>query len=119
MELPGANDILGGPCKNVLAVLFSAPLAWKDRARKLHSIEMLDYGKEREMLWQLFKEVQRDIEVQFDFATTDKLRTAVTLGCRALHFSGHGHPQGLSLLLFLLLLFIIIIFSFFLKTFSD
>lgn len=68
--------------RNVLCVLFSAPLAWKDRSRKLHGIEMLDYASEREMLWQLLKEVQRDIEVQFDFATTDKLRTAVTLGCR-------------------------------------
>jgi hypothetical protein len=81
---------------NVLCVLFSVPLAWKDKNKKLHAIEMLDYTTERRSIWQLFKEVQRDIEVQFDFATTDKLRTAVTLGCRALHFSGHGHPQGLN-----------------------
>jgi len=82
---------------NVLCVLFSAPLAWKDKEKKqFHPIETLDFRAERQCILQLFKEVQRDIEVQFDFATTDKLRTAVTLGCRALHFSGHGHPQGLN-----------------------
>ena len=79
--------------KNVLCVLFSAPLAWKDRARKLHGIEMLDYASERAMLWQLFKEVQRDIEVQFDFATTDKLRTAVTLGCRGKNNQKNTHTH--------------------------
>ena len=81
---------------NVLCVLFSAPLAWQDRHYKLHPIEMLDVGSERETLWQVFKEAQRDICVSFDFATTDTLRTAVTLGCRALHFSGHGHPNCLN-----------------------
>lgn len=40
----------------------------------------------------VFREVRRDISLGFDFATTDKLRTALSLGCRALHFSGHGHP---------------------------
>jgi hypothetical protein len=81
---------------NVLCVLFSVPLAWKDRNQKLHGIEMLDYEFERKHIWHSFQAAKRDIEVQFDFATTHKLRTAVTLGCRALHFSGHGHPQGLN-----------------------
>ena len=81
---------------NVLSVLFSVPLAWKGRDLRLHGIEMLDYGAERDMLCQLFREVRRDISVHFDFATTDRLRTAVTLGCRALHFSGHGHPSCLN-----------------------
>ena len=77
-------------------VFRSVPLAWKDRNLRLHGIEMLDYGSERDMICQLFREVRRDIAVHFDFATTDKLRTAVTMGCRALHFSGHGHPNCLN-----------------------
>jgi hypothetical protein len=31
----------------VLNVLFSAPLAWRDRSNRLHPLEMLDYGAER------------------------------------------------------------------------
>lgn len=88
IDVPSSN--------NVLCVLFSVPLAWKDRNQKLHGIEMLDYEFERKHIWHSFQAAKRDIEVQFDFATTHRLRTAVTLGCRALHFSGHGHPQGLN-----------------------
>ena len=32
----------------------------------------------------------------YDFATTDALRTALSFGCRALHFSGHGHESHLN-----------------------
>lgn len=44
----------------------------------------------------VLQEVHRDISVCFEFATTDSLRTALSIGCRALHFSGHGHPQCLN-----------------------
>jgi CHAT domain len=44
----------------------------------------------------VFREVQRDISVIYDFATTDALRTALSFGCRALHFSGHGHESHLN-----------------------
>jgi hypothetical protein len=43
----------------------------------------------------VFKEVHRDVSVHFDFATTDSLRTVLSFGCKALHFSGHGIPNGL------------------------
>lgn len=83
---------------NVLCVLFSSPLAWKDRqTHRLNPIEMLDFGDERETIVQAFKEAQRDVSINFDYATTDSLRTLVTLGCRALHFSGHGHQNHLNL----------------------
>ena len=39
--------------------------------------------------------MHRDVSVHFDFATTDSLRTALSFGCKALHFSGHGIPKGL------------------------
>ena len=38
----------------------------------------------------------RSIEVRVEAATSDTLRTLVTLGSRALHYSGHGHPDFLS-----------------------
>lgn len=40
---------------NVLNVFFSAPLAWRDRANKLHPLEMLDYASERDGLVQVRK----------------------------------------------------------------
>lgn len=81
---------------NILCVLFSAPLAYSDASNNLHPIQMLDYAGERDTLIQVFREAQRNIGVRIDFATTDTLRSAVTLGCRALHYSGHGHPQCLN-----------------------
>lgn len=82
---------------NVLCVLFSSPLAWKDSKHRLHSMEMLDFGDERDTLIQAFKEAQHEVSINFDYATTDSLRTLVTLGCRALHFSGHGNEDYLNL----------------------
>jgi hypothetical protein len=82
--------------RSELRVMFASPLAWRDRNQKFHAIPMLDYISERDQLIQVFKEVNRNISVAFDFATTDKLRTALSFGCRALHFSGHGHPNCLN-----------------------
>ena len=81
---------------NTLKVFFSAPLAWRDRNNTLHPLEVLDYASERSALLQVFREVRRDINLCFDFATTDALRTALSFGCRAMHFSGHGHPNCLN-----------------------
>eukprot|EP01038_Epipyxis_sp_PR26KG_P008817 gene8817-11905_t len=80
---------------NTLHVLFSAPLAGFDRNHKPVPLEVLDYSAERDILIQVFKEVHRDVNVHFDFATTDTLRTLLSLNCKALHFSGHGIPNGL------------------------
>lgn len=80
---------------NTLNVLFSAPLAGFDRNSKPHPLEVLDYCAERDILIQVFREVHRDVCLHFDFATTDSLRTALSFGCKTLHFSGHGIPRGL------------------------
>lgn len=81
---------------DVLSVLFSAPLAWRDVNGHLHAIEMLEFEMERELLVQSFREAGSQVLPTFDFATTERLRTAVTLGCRALHYSGHGHKNRLT-----------------------
>lgn len=81
---------------NVLSVLFSAPLAWRDLDGKLHSIEILEFDHERELLIQSFQEANSDVCLRFEFATTERLRSTVTLGCRALHYSGHGHKEKLT-----------------------
>ena len=91
-----SSEIIKRKPKNVLNVLFAAPLAWRDRSNRLHPLEVLDYGAERDALSHVFREVQRDISVIYDFATTDALRTALSFGCRALHFSGHGHESHLN-----------------------
>jgi hypothetical protein len=81
--------------RNVLCILFSAPLAWRSK-NSLRPIEMLNYKQERDAIWQGFRQASRNVELHFNFATTETLRTVVTLGCRALHFSGHGHPDWLN-----------------------
>lgn len=81
---------------NTLYVMFSAPLVWKDTYDEYHPLEILDYMRERECIVQVFREVNRDLSVRFDFATTDSLTTALSLNCRALHFSGHGHRLFLN-----------------------
>ena len=69
---------------NTLNVLFSTPLAYMNNEMKLAPMDVLDYSKERDLLMQVFKEVQRDVSVHFDFATTDTLCTTLTLGSHLL-----------------------------------
>ena len=79
-----------------LCVLHSSPLAWRTRTGELQPMEVLNFDSEREVLWQSLREASRDIHLRFDFATTERLRNVVTLGCRAVHYSGHGSPDCLS-----------------------
>jgi len=81
---------------NSLTVLFSAPLVFRNAQDKLQPIEMLAFDNEREIVCQCFREASRDIDLKFDTATVHRLRTSVTLGCRALHYSGHGHENFLT-----------------------
>ncbi|GMH59438.1 hypothetical protein TL16_g02832, partial [Triparma laevis f. inornata] len=89
-----SEDGLQNP--NSLTVLFSAPLVWKDKYENFRAIEMLDFEKEREIICQCFREASRDIDLKFDTATTSRLRTSFTLGCKAVHYSGHGHRSFLT-----------------------
>ncbi|KAJ1625495.1 hypothetical protein T492DRAFT_234712 [Pavlovales sp. CCMP2436] len=82
----------------LLGVLFAAPLAYVDGAGAVHAMEPLDFEKERELICESVRESGRQLGVRFEAATTDRLRTLVTLGrCAGLHYSGHGDPQFLTL----------------------
>ncbi len=72
----------------ILCVMFSSPLAMQDRSGNYRAIPAIRHEVEREYITQGLQEASRGIEVQFEIATTDKLRNVVTLGCRAIHFSG-------------------------------
>jgi len=79
-----------------ITVLFSAPLVWRDSEDDFHPIEQLDFAREKSLLWQCFSEASRNIDLSYDNATTDRLQAVMTKGCKALHFSGHGHPHSLT-----------------------
>lgn len=108
-----------------LGVLFSAPLVGKDIEGKYHAIAELDVKREYSILQQSLIEASkyakrqaddedaamngnaskgngkkifycpRQISVCAKFANTENFRTMVTIGCRALHFSGHGDDKHL------------------------
>ena len=82
----------------VLGVLFSAPLACTDATGQVLPMEMLDFEKERLLINDSLSEAKRSVSVRYEHATTDRLRTLVTLkACVGLHYSGHGDPQFLSM----------------------
>ncbi|CAK4570003.1 unnamed protein product [Aphanomyces euteiches] len=97
--------------ENVLGVLFAAPLVGKDHQGNSHPLDNLDLEKEYADLKEALIEasqrahispvdptmtrVPREVTLSVQFATSDSLRSLMTLGCRAFHFSGHGSPQHL------------------------
>jgi len=77
--------------ENMITVLFSAPLVFKDVSNKLRPFAKLDFNMERELLWQCLKEASRDIQLFFDSATHNRLLATMAKRCSCLHYSGHGH----------------------------
>jgi len=62
------------------------------------AIETLDFERERRIICDSMAEARRNLRVKFAHATTDRLRTMVTLGaCAGLHYSGHGNPGSLMM----------------------
>lgn len=79
-----------------IVVLRSAPLIYRDANGKARPIDVLDFATERDALNKSFDEAKRAVAIQYGIATTDAAQTALTLGCRVLHYSGHGHPDFLA-----------------------
>eukprot|EP00946_MAST-07B_sp_MAST-7B-sp1_P005406 g5406.t1 len=78
-----------------IAYLSSAPLVAQRDARRHHgdsqeALGQLDLTREKRMLVDALHESRRDVSIRFDNATSDNLSKVLTLGCRALHYSGHG-----------------------------
>ena len=53
-------------------------------------LDQLDVKEEKKLLLRSLREAGRQVRVRFEAATSDNLRKMVTLGTRALHYSGHG-----------------------------
>ena len=57
---------------------------------------VLNYEQERELVWQSLAEANRDVSVNFGFASSDRLRSVFTKRPKVVHFSGHGNSKYLS-----------------------
>ena len=79
-----------------MSVLFSAPLVCHDSQGTLTPTPSSDHESEKGTLVRTFREAQCPVHLNFSYATTEKLCSEVSRGCHALHFSGHGHSQGLA-----------------------
>ncbi|CCI50258.1 unnamed protein product [Albugo candida] len=99
-----------------LGILYLTPLVGKDTNGKYHPIDELDMKREYNILKQSLTEaaqcvlrapqsgepskldeyqVSQQIHVDAKFASTESFRVMVTMGCRALHLSGHGDENHL------------------------
>ena len=86
-----------GVPKDLLTVFQAEPLAYIDENQISHSIDVLDFECERDILLRTFRESGANIYVAFETATTDRLGAFLARGeGRVLHFSCHGHPQYLA-----------------------
>ena len=78
-----------------LAVLYAAPLIYEHGAQR-QPIALLDFAGERALLSESLHQARRAITWRCTSATPDHLQTALTLGCRMLHLTGHGDPNFLA-----------------------
>ena len=78
-----------------LAYLYASPLVHRQAGEKI-PIEVLNTSSERLLLREAVREANRRVALRNEVATSDNLRTLVTIGCRALHYSGHGMPRCLA-----------------------
>ena len=74
-----------------IAHLASAPLvAQRDDRGAPEAVGQLDLTREKRMLLEALRESRRSVSMRFDTATSDNLIRVLTLGAKALHYSGHG-----------------------------
>jgi len=78
-----------------LAFLYSEPLVSFDKDGAPHPVDRLDFEAERQCIFDCLGEAGKAVEIRVEAATAERLRTLVTLGCVALHYSGHGNPDYL------------------------
>jgi hypothetical protein len=78
-----------------LAYLYASPLVYRQNGASV-PIDILDTSSEQALLREALTESNRNIALRTEVATSDNLRKLVTLGCRALHYTGHGMPGCLA-----------------------
>jgi hypothetical protein len=59
-------------------------------------IKTLDFETEKNLLFQTLTEARKKITLAMDVATSDNLRRLVTIGCTAIHYTGHGMQNCLA-----------------------
>jgi hypothetical protein len=80
-----------------IAALFSNPLVFSlPNDPNKYPVDALDWETERKLLCRSLREAGGAVTLRFSHATTDSLRTALTKGCRVLHYSGHAEETYLS-----------------------
>ena len=81
----------GGPR---IAYLYSVPLIHR-LGNVVHEPDVLDTGQELQSLRKTLIESGRRLTFRAEVATVRNFRFLVTLGCRMLHYTGHGNPSCL------------------------
>ena len=64
--------------------------------RKVEEIDPLNAEKEKRLLKDTLWEARKRIALRMEVASSRNLRKQVTLGCRALHYTGHGMTNCLA-----------------------
>ena len=83
--------------EGAVTVLFSTPLVFLDEHRRLQSLPKISYNREKDIIYSALCSPSTAIRTQFDFATSDTLRDAVSGACQCLHYSGHATSTAIVL----------------------
>mmetsp|Transcript_22954 Transcript_22954/g.55685 ORF Transcript_22954/g.55685 Transcript_22954/m.55685 type:complete len:793 (+) Transcript_22954:77-2455(+) len=85
-----------GKCRHFdLVYLASCPLIVKEMNGVI-PVEPLDLRTEQKAFMDTIERSQKRFRFKRDFATVRRLSTNLMLGCRALHYTGHGLHNGLA-----------------------
>lgn len=92
------SSIIASPSLNGvgprIAYLYSVPLIHR-LGNVVHEPDVLDTGQELQSLRKTLIESGRRLTFRAEVATVRNFRFLVTLGCRMLHYTGHGNPSCL------------------------
>ncbi|MES1911438.1 MAG: hypothetical protein MHM6MM_003865 [Cercozoa sp. M6MM] len=73
-----------------LAYVVAAPLVHMKASGKVEPVPRIDVAAELAQLHEILAASNRAVTMHAAVGTSRQLRTLMTLGCRALHYSGHG-----------------------------
>lgn len=82
-------------CK--IGVFISSPLVYKDINNELHSISEINYKDEIDSFYNTLSNINKPIELLFDYIRIDRLRSYITKGCNVYHFIFHCSKKNIYL----------------------